>query len=440
VMNVLVIGDGGREHALCWRLSQSPSVARLFFTGANPGMERLATPLNANIIDTTHLAELAERNSIDLTVVGPEAPLAAGIVDEFNRRGLPIFGPTRAAARLESSKFFAKQTMVAAGIPTAPFASFTDFEAARAYIKAQQAPLVVKADGLAAGKGVMICRDTATAIEAAREALETRRFGAAGERVVIEEMLSGEEISFFALVSDTITAPLACARDHKTIFENDRGPNTGGMGAYSPIPELSADFEEQVMERVVRPIATTMAARGTPYRGVLFVGLMYDGAQINVLEFNVRFGDPECQALMMRFEGDLALTLAAVAGADPGGIEARLSPRSAVAVVLASAGYPGDYRKGIPIEGLDKLEQSAFADGQSFRNDIEVKVFQAGTALRDGRIVTNGGRVLAVTAAADRLTDATAAAYAAADMINFEGKQMRRDIAKRSLASVSRDG
>jgi phosphoribosylamine--glycine ligase len=437
-MKVLVVGKGGREHALCWRLSQSPSVRGLFCTAGNPGIDQLAKPVPIAASDVAGLTDFANANQIDLTVVGPEEPLSAGIVDQFEKRGLRIFGPSRAAAQLESSKTFAKNVMRGAGVPTAGFESFTDAAAARRYVKARSGPMVVKADGLALGKGVTVCCDRETALAAIREAMESERFGAAGRRIVIEEFLTGEEVSFFALCDGEHAAPLGLVQDHKTIFDDDRGPNTGGMGAYSPLPHYDAAFETRVMREVVEPTIATMRAMEIPYRGVLYAGLMVSGERINVLEFNVRFGDPECQALMMRYSGDLAeALLAAVEGRIQDAV-VQLAPRSAVAVVLASGGYPSDYRKGLPISGLEKIEGKA-PSSLKVRwalERIRIKVFHAGTALRNERIVTDGGRVMAVTAMADHLTTAVASAYEAADLIEFEGKQLRRDIGWRGLAAL----
>jgi phosphoribosylamine--glycine ligase len=437
-MKVLVVGKGAREHALCWRLNQSPVVWGLYCASGSPGINQLAKPVDIPPGDIEGLAGFARSNSIDLTVVGPEDPLAAGIVDEFERHGLRIFGPSKAAAQLEASKAFAKSVMREAGVPTADFEVFTDAGAARDYIKARKGLLVVKADGLAAGKGVTVCDDSAAATAAVAEAMEHRRFGAAGTRVVIEERLAGEELSFFALADGAEAIPLGFFQDHKAIYDGDRGPNTGGMGAYAPVPRYDDAFEERVMATVVRPTLRIMAARGTPFKGVLFVGLMVDGARINVLEFNVRFGDPECEPLMMRFQSDLAETLLAVAEGRARDAEVKLSPRSAVTVVLASAGYPGEYRKGLPITGLERIDG---ADPSELKvqwalNQIRVKVFHAGTALRDGQLVTDGGRVLAVTAMAEGLDRAVAAAYEAANMIDFEGKHMRRDVAHRGLNAL----
>jgi len=376
---------------------------------------------------------------IDLTVVGPEDPLAGGIVDEFTRAGLKIFGPTRAASQLEASKAFAKTVMREAGVPTAAFEVFDDAEQARRWIRAHGGPMVVKADGLALGKGVTVCDDAGHALVAIDDAMERGRFGAAGARVVIEERLTGEELSFFALCDGENAIPLGLVQDHKRIFDDDRGPNTGGMGAYTPVPQYGAEFETRVMDEVVRPTLAAMRARGTPFRGVLFVGLMVDGPRLSVLEYNVRFGDPECEPLMMRFEGDLAATLLACADGRLQDVNVRLSPRSAVAIVLASSGYPGDYRRGDAITGLENSDgnQPSAAKVRWALHKTRVKVFHGGTAIRDGRLVTDGGRVMVLTATAADLRGAVDGAYEAAAMINFEGVQMRRDIARRALERPS---
>jgi len=435
-MKVLVIGKGGREHALCWRLNQSPTVWGLFCTRGNPGIEQIAKPVDIPPTDASALAAFALKENIDLTIVGPEDPLAGGIVDEFHERGLTIFGPSRAAAQLEASKTFAKSVMLAAGVRTAAGEAFSELAQAFAYIENHPGPLVVKADGLALGKGVTVCADATDARTAVTEALESRRFGDAGSRIVIEERLDGEEVSFFALCHGLDAIALGCVQDHKTVFDGDRGPNTGGMGAYSPLPRFDAAFETRVIAEVVRPTLREMARRGAPFSGVLFAGLMVDHDRIRVLEFNVRFGDPECEALMMRFDGDLAATLMAIAEDRPHEAFVRLSPRVAVALVLASGGYPGEYRTQIPIDGLARLDggEPSALKTQWALNKTRVKVFHAGTAIRDGRLVTAGGRVMVVTALAETLAQAVATVYQAADLIEFEGKHFRRDIAYRALS------
>jgi len=438
-MKVLVIGKGAREHALCWRLHSSQSVWGLFCAPGNPGIDQLAKPVAIAQNDFPGLIAFAKENKIDLTIVGPDDPIAAGIVDEFEKGGLRIFGPSKAAAQLESSKAFAKRVMREAVVSTADFQVFDDPQAAREYAKSLGGNVVVKADGLALGKGVVVCRDLESANAAIADAMEARKFGASGARVVLEDVLHGEELSFFALCNGDDAIPLGLFQDHKAIFDGDRGPNTGGMGAYSPVPQFPAALEDRLLDEVVRPVLRVMKSKGMPFRGVLFVGLMINGERIDVIEFNVRFGDPECQPMMMRFDGDLAETLLACAEGNLAKAAPRLSPKSAVSVVLASGGYPGNYRKGIPIFGLEKIEGSAPSDLKVkwAMEKTRVKVFHAGTAMRDGQLVTDGGRVLAVTASSDTLPKAVAAAYQAADMIEFEGKHLRRDIGARALAYLA---
>ena len=438
-MKVLVIGKGGREHALCWRLNQSQSVWKLYCTIGNPGINQLAEPIPIEPTDIEGLARFAIEKKIDLTVVGPDDPLAIGVVDEFERHGLKILGPSKAAAQIETSKAFAKSVMDEAGVPTAAYKVFEHADAARDYVRARNRPVVVKADGLALGKGVVVCDGVDAALDAITDALDRAQFGAAGKRIVIEDRLDGEELSFFALCDGNDAVKLGAAQDHKQIFDGDRGPNTGGMGTYSPVPQFDPALEDRIMDEVVRPTLATMRSRGTSFRGVLFVGLMIDGDRINVLEFNARFGDPECETLMMRFEGDLAETLLAAAEGRLDAAAFRLSPQSAATVVLASGGYPGEYRKGLPISGLEKIEGAQASDLKvrwALRK-VRVKVFHAGTAMRGGQLVTDGGRVLAASAAAGQLKDAVDAAYQAADLIEFEGRHLRRDIARKALNSVS---
>jgi phosphoribosylamine---glycine ligase len=441
-MKVLVVGKGAREHALCWRFSQSPKVWGLFCASGNPGINRTATPVDIMPTDISSLARFAESQKIDLTVVGSENPLALGIVDEFERCGLPIFGPTKAATQLEASKSFAKTLMREAGVPTAEWETFDDPDTARRYVNARRRPLVIKADGLALGKGVTVCHDSDSALAAITDAMERRCFGEAGARVVIEERLTGEELSFFALCNGENAVSLGAVQDHKAAYDGDHGPNTGGMGAYCPVPTFDSQFERRVMSQVVRPTLSAMTAHGTPFKGVLFAGLMVDGERIAVLEFNARFGDPECEPLMMRFEGDLAEALLAVTQGRVDEVSFRLSPRSAATVVLASSGYPGSYTTGLPITGLEQIDGAEPSELKVkwAMDKVRVKAFHAGTALRDGQLVTDGGRVLAVTAMAEKLERAVNAAYEAAGMIHFEGKQMRQDVGRRALESAGRHG
>jgi phosphoribosylamine--glycine ligase len=421
-LRVLLVGGGGREHALAWKLARSPKLGALYAAPGNPGIARLAECVPVRADDIAGIVDLATRERIDLTVVGPEGPLALGVVDALAARGRLAFGPTRAAAALESSKAFAKDLFDRHGIPTARFQTFDDPAAARAFVAELGGRAVVKADGLAAGKGAVLCGDPDEAARAIHDMLERRVFGEAGARVVVEEYLDGEEVSVFALTDGRTVCPLASAQDHKAVFDGDRGPNTGGMGAYSPAPALDGVLAEEVVRTVLEPTVRAMAAEGRPYRGVLFAGLMLTPKGMRVLEYNVRFGDPECQALMPRLADDLLPLCLAVA-------EGRELPRSvawrdeaAVCVVLASGGYPGDYATGLPIEGIEQAESRP-----------GVTVFHAGTAVRNGRLVTAGGRVLGVTALGADIPAAVDAAYAAAADIRFEGVHYRRDIGHRAL-------
>ena len=422
-MRILIIGGGGREHALAWKIAQSPRVEGLFAAPGNPGIARHAAcvPLAADALDG--LVAFAKRERIDLAVVGPEAPLVAGLADRFIEAGLAVFGPVAPAAAIEGSKAFAKRLMAHHGIPTARFATFDDAARARRYCRELGAPLVVKADGLASGKGVAVCRTLVEADAAVAACMETKAFGAAGTTVVVEELLTGEEVSFFALANGHDVLPLAAARDHKTVFDGDRGPNTGGMGAYSPVAGFDAAMERHVMETIVRPTITALAKESAPYRGVLYVGLMLTAEGPKVLEFNCRFGDPECQALLVRAPGDLVPLLVAAAHGGPWPEVGPWSTRASVCVVLASGGYPGKYGTGAAIEGVESAET---APG--------VTVFHAGTALREGRLVTAGGRVLGVTAVAGDLATAIARAYGAVGAISFAGMHYRRDIGRRRPA------
>ena len=422
-MRVLLVGGGGREHALAWKIAQSPRVTGLFTAPGNPGIARHAVcvPLTADALDG--LVAFARRERIDLTVVGPEAPLVAGLADRLLDAGLAVFGPIAQAAAIEGSKAFAKDLMARNAIPTARFATFDDPARARGYCREVGPPLVVKADGLAGGKGAIVCRTLADADEAVAECMERAAFGAAGATVVVEEFLSGEEVSFFALANGADALPLAAAQDHKTVFDGDQGPNTGGMGAYSPVASFDAAMERRVMDTIVRPTIAALAKDGAPYRGVLYVGLMLTAEGPKVIEFNCRFGDPECQALVVRVPGDLVPLLVAAAHGGPWPEVGPWSTRASVCVVLASGGYPGKYGTGAAIEGVESAET---APG--------VTVFHAGTALRDGRLVTAGGRVLGVTAAAGDLATAIARAYGAVGAIRFEGMHYRRDIGRRRPA------
>ena len=427
-MKILLIGGGGREHALAWRIAESPLVDLLYAAPGNPGIARHARCLPIPVEDHEAIVSFAQRERIDLTIIGPEVPLVAGLWDALAARGLLALGPSARAAAIEGSKTFAKDLMARHGIPTAAYATFSDPAAARAYGRQLGAPLVVKADGLAAGKGAIVCPTLADADEAIALCMERRGFGAAGATVVVEEFLRGEELSFFAVANGTDVVPLATAQDHKTVFDDDRGPNTGGMGAYSPVPRVDAELVLRIMDTIVAPTIHALAREGAPYRGVLFTGLMLTAEGPKVIEFNCRFGDPECQVILAAAGDDVLPLLLAAALGDalpaPGGVARGADGvvRHAVCVNLASGGYPGTYRTGLPIDGIDAAERR---EG--------VRVFHAGTAERDGKLVTAGGRVLGVTAVADDLATAVARAYAAIGDIHFEGMHFRRDIGRRGL-------
>jgi phosphoribosylamine---glycine ligase len=420
-MNVLLVGGGGREHALAWRIAGSPLVETLYAAPGNPGIARHATCLPISVDDHEAIVSFAARERIDLTIVGPEVPLVAGLWDALSARGLVALGPSAKAAAIEGSKRFAKDLMARHGIATAAYSTFTDPDAARDFCRRLGAPLVVKADGLAAGKGAIVCATLAEADEAIALCMERRAFGASGATVVVEEFLRGEEISFFAVANGNDVVPFAVAQDHKTAFDDDRGPNTGGMGAYSPVPRVDAVLSRKIMDAIVAPTIRALAAEGAPYRGALFTGLMLTADGPKVIEFNCRFGDPECQAMLAASADDLLPLLLAAARGDALPAPPRIT-RHAVCINLASGGYPGAYRTGLPIDGIDAAESR---EG--------VRVFHAGTAERDGKLVTAGGRVLGVTAAAGDLATAVTRAYAAVGDIHFEGMQYRCDIGRKGL-------
>ena len=421
-MKVLLVGGGGREHALAWKLAQSEHLRALVAAPGNPGIAAHAdcAPVKDGAVD--ELVALARRERPDLVVVGPELPLALGLADRLRAAGMSVFGPSQAAARIESSKVFAKDLMARHGIPTAAFRVFTRAEAARAYCRELGAPVVVKADGLAAGKGAIVCANLDEADRAVALCLEDGAFGDAGRTVVVEEFMTGEEVSFFALSDGVSALPFGAAQDHKTVWDGDRGPNTGGMGAYSPAPVFDAALEERAMAEIVRPTIAALAKEGCPYQGVLYVGLMITSAGPRVVEFNCRFGDPECQAILPRLDQDLLPVLEAVAAGR--GLPASLAWRreASVCVVAASGGYPGPYDTGVAITGVEEAGRLA-----------GVTVFHAGTARRDGVLVTAGGRVLGVQALGGDIAGAIARAYAALDRIAFPGMHARRDIGHRAV-------
>lgn len=423
-MKVLIIGNGGREHALSWKAAQSTNVSQVFVAPGNPGTAQETKIRNIAIAatDVAALTAFALEEKIDLTIVGPEAPLAAGLVDNFRARQLKIFGPHRHAAQLESSKAFAKEFLQRHRIPTAHYQTFTDSTLARAYIESHGAPIVIKADGLAAGKGVVVAMSTAEACAAVDDMLSGNKFGQAGSRVVIEEFLEGEEASFIVMVDGQHVLPMATSQDHKRRDDGDTGPNTGGMGAYSPAPVVTPAVHEHVMRDIIYPTIRGMAAEGHPYVGFLYAGLMIDAqGQAKVIEFNCRFGDPETQPIMMRLQSDLVSLCAAGADGKLDQVNAQWDPRMAVGVVLAAANYPDSPRKGDVIEG-------------AFASLPDAKIFHAGTTAKDGKILTDGGRVLCATALGSNAQEAQKRAYELGSAVHWQGMFCRRDIAWRAVA------
>jgi phosphoribosylamine--glycine ligase len=424
-MNILIIGSGGREHALAWKAAQSAGVARVFVAPGNAGTAREAKVTNIAIdaLDIPALIDFARREAVALTIVGPEAPLVAGVVDAFRDAGLPCFGPTKLAARLEGSKAYCKDFLARHRIPTAAYQTFTDIEPALAYIRKMGTPIVIKADGLAAGKGVILAHSETDALAAVDDMLAGNAFGKAGHRVVIEEFLRGEEASFIVMADGEHILPMASSQDHKARDDNDRGPNTGGMGAYSPAPVVTPAIHDRILREVIEPTVRGMAAEGHPYTGFLYAGVMIaaDGTP-NVLEFNCRFGDPETQPILLRLRSDLVeLCQTAVAGRLDQ-VNAEWDARAAVGVVMAAGGYPGSYRQGDVITGLPT------------RDTPDAKVFHAGTRLQDDQVVTSGGRVLCATALGSTVAEAQAKAYALARQIHWQGVYYRTDIGYRAIA------
>lgn len=422
-MKVLVVGGGGREHALCWAISASPLLTKLWCAPGNAGIAEVAVCVAIDSLDIGGLVAFAKWQIVDLVVVGPEAPLTLGLADACAAAGIRCFGPSAAAARLEGSKIFTREIADAAGVPGARWQRFDDPAAARTYVRDQDAPIVVKADGLAAGKGVVVAATEDEAEAAIADIMETRIHGEAGAKVLIEECLIGEEISFFALCDGTTALPLGAAQDHKRVGDGDTGPNTGGMGAYSPPPIFTPALQAEVMARIVLPTLAEMATRGTPFRGVLFVGLMITAEGPRLIEFNVRFGDPECQVLMMRLRSDLLPALLAACDGALSTLDLDWEDTHAMTVVMAARGYPGTYAKGSEIRGLDRAAQVP-----------GVQVFHAGTARRaDGAVIATGGRVLGITATGATLGAARDAAYAAVDALDWPAGFCRRDIGWRAL-------
>ena len=421
-MKVLVIGGGGREHSLVWKIRQSPKVSGVLCAPGNAGIEEIATCIDVAANDLEGLVRLAEREGVGLTVVGPEIPLALGIVDAFEEEGMRVFGPSRDAVQLEASKSFAKDLMKQKGIPTAFFSTFTDPEEACRYIKEVGAPIVVKADGLCAGKGVIVCRTTEEALDAVNLIMINESFGDAGKKIVVEECLQGEEASFMVFTDGKDVLPMPSSQDHKPVFDGDKGPNTGGMGAYSPAPVVTEALEKQILGEIIRPTIEAMAGMGRPYRGVLYAGVMIDEGRAKVLEFNCRFGDPEAQPVVMRLKSDIVTVMEAVIDGDLSRLRLDWDPRAAVCVVMASKGYPRSYKNGIPISGLDQVK--ALSD---------TVVFHAGTRKNAEKTVTHGGRVLGVTALGETIAEAIDRTYNAVQRIEWQGVHFRKDIGRKAL-------
>ncbi len=424
-MKVLIIGGGGREHALAWKIAQSPKVKKIYCAPGNAGIADLATCLPINSGDINKLVEFAKKEKIDLTIVGPEDPLCNGIVDIFEKEGLKVFGANQKAVEIESSKSFAKDLMNKYGINTAAGKTFTSYKKAEDYIRKTGAPVVVKADGLAAGKGVIVCETVSKAIDALKLIIKKRAFGDAGNKVVVEECLTGEEASFLAFTDGKNLLPLPSSQDHKAIYDNDQGPNTGGMGAYSSAPIIDRYMHKKIMEEVMMPTIQAMASEGRPYKGVLYAGLMIDKDRIKVLEFNARFGDPETQPLLMRIKNDIVPIMEATIEGTLDKCKLEIDDRATVCVVMASKGYPGSYKKGIPISGLKDVKRMK-----------DVVVFHAGTDKKGKTIVTNGGRVLGVTALGNSVKKAISKAYSAVSKITWGGVYYRKDIGQKALKRI----
>ena len=417
-MNILVIGSGGREHALFWKLSESPQTERIYAIPGNPGMGEMT---DIAVTDNAAILQFAKEKDIDLVVVGPEVPLMNGLVDDLEAAGIPAFGPRANAAEIEGSKSFAKDLMKKYGIPTARYEVFAEAEAARAYIRSEGAPIVVKADGLAAGKGVVVAMTEQEALDAVDAIMENNSFGDAGARVVIEEFMEGEEASLLAFTDGTVIRPMISAQDHKRAFDGDKGPNTGGMGTYAPAPVMTPELTERAVEEILKPTISAMEKEGRAYRGCLYLGLMITADGPKVVEFNARFGDPETQVVLPLLDGDLVQIMHACAGGTLADVPIRWKDGAAVCVVLAAGGYPASYEKGNEIYGIGNAEK------------LGALVFHAGTAKKNGKIVTNGGRVLGVVGMGKDIASAVQSAYDAVDQISFKGEYHRKDIAHRAL-------
>ena len=420
-MKVLVIGSGGREHTLVWKIAQSPTVKKIYCSPGNAGISEHAECISIEADDIKQLASFAHQNNIDLTVVGPERPLTLGVVDEFERKGLRICGPDKSASLIEGSKIFSKDLMRKYNIPTAGYETFDSAKEAVSYLKKKGTPVVIKADGLAAGKGVIPAQSMGEAEEAIDTILTKKCFGSAGNRIIIEEFLSGEEASFIVFTDGTTIIPMPTSQDHKSIYDGDQGPNTGGMGAYSPAPVITEQMQQKIMDQIMYPTVKAMANEGRTYKGILYAGLMINNGTINVLEFNARFGDPETQPILIRMKTDLIPVLEAIIDERLDQVSIQWDERPAVCVVMASNGYPGSYPKGMEIKGLDKV-----------RGMQNVHVFHAGTALKNNQVVTSGGRVLGVTALGNNIEETVNLAYRATSHIQWEGAYYRKDIGKKA--------
>ena len=421
-MKVLVIGGGGREHSLVWKIAQSPEVSKIFCAPGNPGISELAECIDITADQTSLLCEFAVKENIGLTVVGPEAPLVDGIVDVFSKHNLKVFGPDQKAAILEDSKVFSKLLLRKHGIPTADFKCFDDHSQARHYVLSRGAPIVVKADGLSKGKGVFVCKTNDEALLAIDSIMKDRVFGNAGDQVVIEECLIGEEVSLLAFTDGRTIVPMESSQDHKTVYDGDEGPNTGGMGAYSPVPIMTSELYRGVEKNILVPTVHAMNKEGRPYKGVIYIGLMITSAGPMVLEFNVRFGDPEAQVILTRMKSDIVPIMLATISGGLDNVDLEWLPQASVCVVMASGGYPGQYDNGKEIKGLDSL-----------KNQEGISVFHAGTKSENGKIVTNGGRVLNVAACGGDIKEAQKKVYEAVSKISFDGAHYRRDIADKAI-------
>ncbi len=425
-MNVLIVGGGGREHSLAWKIAQSPQVSKIFCAPGNPGISQVAECVNINVNQIELLYEFAVKENIDLTVVGPEAPLVDGIVDTFKKKDLKVFGPDKKAAILEDSKVFSKSLLKKHAIPTADFKCFDDHYQAKRYVLSREAPIVVKADGLSKGKGVFVCKTNDEAVQAIDSIMKDKVFGNAGNQIVIEECLIGEEVSLLAFTDGKTIVPMESSQDHKTVFDGDKGPNTGGMGAYSPVPIMTRELYRRVEKDILVPTVHAMNREGRPYKGVIYIGLMITSAGPMVLEFNVRFGDPEAQVILTRMKSDIVPIMLATISGELDKIDLEWYSRASVCVVMASGGYPGKYDNGMGISGLDFL-----------KDQEGICAFHAGTKLVNGKIVTNGGRVLNIVAYGDDIDDAQKKVYEAVSKISFDGAHYRKDIANKALKGLS---